>query len=76
MSKKKPKQRGFSSRSQNNFHLKLVRLDIWRKRLSTLLKYAKKASTTTNLDELLQLLVEESKSVLNAERATVFLVDR
>ena len=36
-------------------------------------KFAKKASTTTNLDDLLQLLVEESKKVLNADRATVFL---
>ncbi len=76
MNKVKPKQRGFSSRSQNASQQKIERLDKWRKRLSTLLKYAKRASTTTNLDELLQLLVEESKTVLNAERATVFLVDR
>ena len=76
MSKKKPKRRGFSTRSTLATLQKIERLDKWRRRLSTLLKYGKRASTTTNLDELLQLLIEESKTVLNAERATVFLVDR
>jgi HD-GYP domain-containing protein (c-di-GMP phosphodiesterase class II) len=58
------------------FELKIEKLNQWRHRLDLLLKYSKKASTITNLDELLQLLVEESTTVLNAERATVFLVDR
>ncbi len=55
---------------------KVQRLSEWRRRLSVLLKYGKRAVTTTTVDELLQLLVEESKTVLNAERATVFLVDK
>lgn len=76
MRKKKPKTHGLKSRSKTSTQIKIERLNKWRRRLSTLLKYAKQASTTTNLDELLQLLVEESKTVLNAERATVFLVDR
>jgi putative methionine-R-sulfoxide reductase with GAF domain len=52
------------------------RLKKWQKRLSLLLKFTKQASTTTDLDQLLQLLIEESKQVLNADRATVFLVDK
>ena len=55
---------------------RLEKLSEWRRRLSLLLRYGKQAATTTNLDDLLALLVEESKEVLNAERATVFLVDR
>ncbi|MCG3203537.1 MAG: hypothetical protein KCHDKBKB_00207 [Elusimicrobia bacterium] len=74
--KKKPIKRGLKFRPNKSSQEKIDRLNKWRRRLSLLLKYAKKASTTTNLDELLQLLVEESKVVLNAERATVFLVDR
>src|SRR5688572_2362300 len=55
---------------------KIEKLNEWRRRLSVLLKYGKRATTTTSLDELLMLLVEEAKVVLNAERATVFLVDK
>ncbi|MFN0118732.1 MAG: HD domain-containing phosphohydrolase [Elusimicrobiota bacterium] len=55
---------------------KLVPLLEWKRKLALLLKFGKKAATTTHIDELLQLLVEESKAVLNADRATVFLVDR
>lgn len=55
---------------------KVKRLNEWRRRLSVLLKYGKKATTTTSLDELLMLLVDEAKVVLNAERATVFIVDK
>jgi HD-GYP domain-containing protein (c-di-GMP phosphodiesterase class II) len=55
---------------------KIERLSEWRRRLSLLLKFTKRASTTTKVDDLLSLLVEEAKSVLNADRATVFLVDR
>lgn len=61
---------------QASLQEKIQRLNEWRRRLSLLLKYGKRASTTMNLDQLLQLLVEESTTVLNAERATVFLVDR
>ncbi len=74
--KKKPVRRGNSSRSTENYKAQLERLSKWRRRLNALLKFAKKASTTTNFDDLLQLLVDESKVVLNAERATVFVVDR
>jgi len=55
---------------------KIERLSEWRRRLSLLLKFTKRASTTTKVDDLLLLLVEEARSVLNADRATVFLVDR
>ncbi len=76
MRKKKRPTRGFSSRSSAKYSNQVESLKKWRRRLSILLKYAKKASTTTNVDELLQLLVDESKEALDAERATVFLVDR
>ena len=76
--------RGPSSSRANNKLVALVadqqrkieRLSEWRRRLSLLLKFTKRASTTTKLDDLLLLLVEEARSVLNADRATVFLVDR
>lgn len=55
---------------------RIEKLNEWRRRLSLLLKYGKDAVSTTNLDDLLQLLIEESKAVLNAERATVFLADK
>ncbi|MBV9080569.1 MAG: HD domain-containing protein [Elusimicrobia bacterium] len=55
---------------------KIEHLDKWRRRLSLLLRFTKRASTTTKLEDLLLLLVEEAKAVLNAERATVFLVDK
>lgn len=57
-------------------HKKIENLSEWKRRLSVLLKFGKKAVTTIKLDDLLQLLVEEAKMVLNAERATVFLVDK
>ncbi|MCB4756124.1 MAG: HD domain-containing protein [Elusimicrobia bacterium] len=55
---------------------KIQRLSEWRRRLSALLKFGKKASVITSLEELLLLLVEESRTVLKAERATVFIVDK
>ncbi len=55
---------------------KIKRLNVWKKRLSTLLKFGQKAATITNLDELLIILVDEAKTVLEADRATVFLVDK
>jgi HD-GYP domain-containing protein (c-di-GMP phosphodiesterase class II) len=55
---------------------KIQKLNERRRLLDLILKFSKQASTTTNLDELLQLLVKEATTVLNAERATVFLVDR
>ncbi len=55
---------------------KIKDLNEWRRRLSVLLKYGKRASATTNLDDLLALLVDEAKAVLNAERATVFIFDK
>src|SRR5262245_56170102 len=66
--------------SHSPAHQKLLltveRLNEWRRRLSVLLRFNKRANVVTDLDELLMLLIEESKAVLNAERATVFLVDR
>jgi HD-GYP domain-containing protein (c-di-GMP phosphodiesterase class II) len=48
----------------------------WRRKLSLLLEYAKKISVKKELDSLLRLLVEEAKGVLQADRCTVFLLDR
>jgi HD-GYP domain-containing protein (c-di-GMP phosphodiesterase class II) len=48
----------------------------WRRRLSILLAYAKKISVKKELDPLLNLLIEESKRVLQADRCTVFLLDK
>lgn len=48
----------------------------WRRRLSLLLEYAKKISVKKELDPLLNLLIEESKRVLLADRCTVFLLDK
>lgn len=81
--KRRPSTNGHRSvkSSRNNsvvedLYKKIDRLSEWRRRLSVLLKFGKKAVATTNLDDLLQLLIDESKMVLNAERATVFLVDK
>ncbi len=80
-----PRRRTSSDHSQNgssSFHAiheleqRITKLNEWRRRLSLLLKFGKKAVVTNNLDDLLQLLIEESKAVLMAERATVFLVDK
>ena len=70
------KQKVRSSALLDDLYKKIDRLNEWKRRLSVLLKFGKKAIATTNLDDLLQLLVEEAKMVLNAERATVFLVDK
>lgn len=51
-------------------------LEKLRKKFSLLLKYGNRASGITNLGELLTLLVEEAQVVLNADRATVFLVNK
>ncbi|HOW28865.1 MAG TPA: GAF domain-containing protein [Elusimicrobiota bacterium] len=48
----------------------------WQRRLSILLGYAKKISAETELDRLLQLLMDEAKRVLQADRCTVFLLDK
>jgi len=40
-----------------------------------LLEFGKRSTAETNLDKLLLLLVEEAKQLLEAERATVFLLD-
>src|SRR5689334_12016409 len=65
-----------SSTLLEDLYKKIDHLNEWKRRLSVLLKFGKKAVATTNLDDLLQLLIEEAKMVLNAERATVFLVDK
>ncbi len=41
-----------------------------------ILEFGQKSSAITDLDDLLILFVDEAKTVLNADRATVFLVDR
>lgn len=41
-----------------------------------LLEFGKRSTAETNLDQLLLLLVEEAKQLLDAERATVFLIDK
>lgn len=71
MKKKTPKSSRVSALER-----KIDRLNEWRRRLALLLKYNKQAATTTDLVHLLNLLVEESKAVLFADRATVFLADR
>lgn len=48
----------------------------WKRRLSHLLEFSKRASSETNLDRLLQLVVDETKVILLADRCTVFLYDR
>src|SRR5258706_5753865 len=65
-----------SSLQDSDLLQKINRLSEWRRRLSLLLKFGKMASAITNLEDLLQLLIEEAKTVLMAERATVFLVDK
>jgi len=72
---------GSKSRGHENSQIKFLTRKVeslkeWQRRLSILLKFTKEASTTTNLDSLLVLMVEEAKTVLMAERATVFLVDK
>lgn len=74
--KKKSPQKKPARKIPSKLQKKIDRLSEWRRRLSALLKYTKKASTTTTLDELLGLMVEEARAVLGAERATVFLVDK
>lgn len=66
---------GRSSSASLQLQKRIENLSEWRRRLSVLMRYGKKAATETDLDALLKLLVDEAKEVLNAERATVFLVD-
>ncbi len=54
----------------------ILELREWRRRLSLLLNYAKKISAKKELDSLLKLLVEVARSVLRADRCTVFLLDK
>jgi signal transduction protein with GAF and PtsI domain len=66
---------GFASQIQS-LQKKIKELNEWKRRLSVLLKFGTRASTTRSVDDLLLLLVEEAKAVLSAERATVFLWDK
>jgi HD-GYP domain-containing protein (c-di-GMP phosphodiesterase class II) len=80
MKKTKPKKMARASKNGagklHELEQKIKELNEWRRRLSVLLKFGKRAAATTNLDDLLTLLVDEAKLVLNAERATVFIVDK
>jgi signal transduction protein with GAF and PtsI domain len=70
-----PRPSKFAAQIQS-LQKKIKELNEWKRRLSVLLKFGKRASATRSVDDLLMLLVEEAKSVLSAERATVFLVDK
>jgi response regulator RpfG family c-di-GMP phosphodiesterase len=48
----------------------------WRRRLFSLLDYGRKISVKQELDPLLRLLVDQTKKVLQADRCTVFLLDK
>ena len=48
----------------------------WKRRLSLLLDYGKKLSARKELDGLLHLLVDVARNVLQADRCTVFLLDK
>jgi len=48
----------------------------WRRRLSLLLEYGRKISLKKELDPLLNLLMDEAKSVLRADRCSVFILDK
>jgi hypothetical protein len=48
----------------------------WKRRLSLLLDFGKKMSAHKELDGLLGLLVDVARNVLQAERCTVFMLDR
>lgn len=48
----------------------------WKRRLTLLLEFGKRGTAETNLDRLLELLVQEAKMLLGADRATVFLLDK
>lgn len=51
-------------------------LQEWKRRLSLLLDYGKKMSARRELDGLLHLLVDVARNVLQADRCTVFLLDK
>jgi HD-GYP domain-containing protein (c-di-GMP phosphodiesterase class II) len=48
----------------------------WKRRLMLLLEFGKRSTAETNLDRLLELLIQEAKMLLGADRATVFLLDK
>ncbi|MGQ0645189.1 MAG: HD domain-containing phosphohydrolase [Elusimicrobiota bacterium] len=64
-----------ASAEVRRLRLENQKLREWRRRLSILLEYARKISLKKDLDSLLNLLVEEAKIVLKADRCSVFLLD-
>lgn len=54
----------------------LVQLREWKRRLSLLLDYTRAIAVKKDLSSLLPLLVDAACRILEAERATVFLLDR
>ena len=62
--------------SQKFLRQQLLELQEWKRRLMLLLEFGHKTTAETNLDRLLELLVQEAKMLLRADRATVFLLDK
>jgi HD-GYP domain-containing protein (c-di-GMP phosphodiesterase class II) len=79
MAKKRRGRKVVSSRT-TSAHRKVLQenkeLKEWRRRLWLLLEYGKKISVQKDLDSLLGLLVEEAKKVMQADRCSVFLLDK
>ncbi len=48
----------------------------WKRKLSLILEYSGKISAATDLSEILKVITDETKDVLQADRCSVFLVDK
>ncbi|MBL0059716.1 MAG: GAF domain-containing protein [Elusimicrobia bacterium] len=61
---------------RNDAKVEMEELSEWRRRLNLLLDYTRRMSLRKDLESLLSLVVEAAREILQAERCTVFLLDK
>jgi len=52
-----------------------IELQEWKRKLSLILEYSAKINTSNDIREILQIIADETKAIVQAERCTVFLYD-
>jgi len=63
----------------NKLHLlekENLQLREWKRQLSSIVQFGHKIATVVEVDNLLQLIADETKQLLKAERCTLFLLDK
>lgn len=51
-------------------------VDEWKRKLSLILRYSSKLSASSGLSNILRLIADETREILDADRCSVFLLDR